>query len=124
MVPIELVYSQRKDVAQCLYAVAINLEVTTMNDINVSLLIKDKCCSKCSSSIRDIERVITSYTEYIALQDCFTLKILSVTANYAVISIDNGTIYFVRKLYVGVPILICLPNTCNTHILQITAKSL
>ena len=96
-----------------------------MDNINVSLAINDKCCSKCKSSINDIQRTLTNYTDYISLQNGFTLKILSVSTNYVIISIDNGIIFFIRKLYVGISILICLPNECcNTHIIQIQANSI
>ena len=93
-------------------------------DFSISISICDICRSKCCNSFRQIERILTSSSDFISLQNCFTLRILSVTSNYIIVSITNGEITFVRRLFVKVPILICLPATCAEHILRIQANSI
>lgn len=93
-------------------------------DFSVSISICDSCRSKCCNNFRQIERIVTSTNEFISLQDCFTLRILSVTSNYIIVSITNGEITFIRRLFVRVPILICLPSCCAEHILRIQANSI
>ena len=92
-------------------------------DFSVSISICDSCRSKCCNSFKQIERILTSTTDFISLQNCFTLKVLSVTSNYIIISISNEEITFVRRLFVKVPILICMPTCCAEHILRIQANS-
>ena len=92
-------------------------------EFSVSISICDSCRSKCCNSFRQIERILTSTTDFISLQNCFTLKVLSVTPNYIIISITNGEITFVRRLFVKVPILICMPTCYAEHILRIQANS-
>ncbi len=95
-----------------------------MNDINVVLVVLDKCCCKCCSSINQTEKILTSTNDFITLQDGYTLNLISVNNSFALISIGNGIIHFVRKIYLNVPILICLPNCNCEHILKIQANSL
>ena len=93
-------------------------------DFSVSISICDSCRSKCCNSFRQIERILTSTSDFISLQNSFTLRILSVTSTYIIITITNDEITFVRRLFVRVPILICMPNCSAEHILRIQANSI
>lgn len=95
-----------------------------MDDINVVINILDRCCCKCTSSINQTEKILTSLNDFITLQNCYTLNLVSVNNSFALISIGNGVIHFLRKLYLNVPIVICLPNCNCQHILKIQATSL
>lgn len=95
-----------------------------MDNVNVIINILDKCCCKCSSSINQIEKILTSFNDFILLQNYYTLSLKSVNNNFALISIENGVIHFIRKLYLNVPIVLCLPNCNCQHIIKIEAISL
>ena len=95
-----------------------------MENFSVNISVNDCCYNKCHSSNNSITKIFTSTDDFISLQCCYYLKILSVTDTYVVLSIDNNIIYFVRRAFINVPIKICIPNNCSTHIVTITVNSI
>lgn len=95
-----------------------------MDNFNVNITIKDCCFNKCHCTNNSATKIITSTDNFIELQCCYYLKVISVTNTYILISIDNGTIHFVRRLFIGLPSKLCLPNNCCSHIVTITVNSI
>ncbi len=95
-----------------------------MENFNVNITVNDCCYNKCHTSNNSITKIFTNTNDFISLQCCYYLKIISVTSTYILISIDNGIIHFVRRAFIGVPLKICIPNNCSTHIITITLNSI
>lgn len=95
-----------------------------MNNFNVNISITDCCFNKCHSSSNSTTKIFNSADDFISLQCCYYFKIISVTNSYILISIDNEIIHFVRRVFVGVPIKLCIPNNCSSHIITITVNSI
>lgn len=86
-----------------------------MNNFYVTISINDCCTTKCCTSNREITRIITSTNDFICLQNCYYIRILSVTETYALIEITNGIIHFIRKAFLNIPFNLCLSDGCNNH---------
>ena len=95
-----------------------------MDNFSVNISVDDCLCSKCSTSNKMVTEILTSREQFIPLQCGFYLNLIAVESNSVVISIDNGFLYIVRRIYVGVPIRICIPNNCAKHTLIITLNSI
>jgi len=95
-----------------------------MNNFTVNISVNDCCSTKCCNSNREITRIITSPNDFIPLQNCYYIRILSVTASYALIEITNGTIHFIRKAFLNIPFNLCLSDNCTTHSIVILVNSI
>lgn len=95
-----------------------------MDNFSVNISINDCLCCKCNTCNKMVTEILTSTEQFIPLQRGFYLKIISVENNSVVISIDNEILYIVRRLYIDVPIRICIPNNCCRHTLTITLNSI
>ena len=95
-----------------------------MEDFNVNLYVNDCCSNKCTKNNNSITKIFTSTDDFIPLQCCYYLKIISVTSTYIILSLDNGVIHFVRKAFIGIPLRICIPNNCSTHVITIMVNSI
>lgn len=95
-----------------------------MDTFSVNISVNDCCSSKCSTNNISTTKIITSLTDFICLQCNYYLKIIAVSANFVVLSIDNGSIFFVRRAFVGIPIKIRIPNNCSCHIVTILVNSI
>lgn len=95
-----------------------------MENFSVNISVTDCCFNKCHTSSNSTTKIITSTDDFISLQCCYYLKIITVTSTYVIISIDNGIIHFVRRIFIGVPVKICIPNNCSSHIITITVNSI
>ena len=95
-----------------------------METFNVNISVNDCCVSKCRTSSNSTTTILTSTSDFISIQCCFYLKIIAVHNNYIVFSLDNNSIFFVRKAFVGIPIKICISNKCSSHIVTILVNSI
>lgn len=95
-----------------------------MENFSVNISVTDCCFNKCNTTNNSTTQIITITDDFISLQCCYYLKIIAVTNTYVVLSIDNGIIHFVRKAFIGVPLRLCIPNNCSTHIITITVNSI
>jgi len=95
-----------------------------MDNFSVNISVNDCCSNKCHTTNNSTTKIFTSLDDFISIQCCYYLKIISVTNTYVVLSIDNSIIYFVRRAYINVPLKICIPNNCSTHIITITINSI
>lgn len=95
-----------------------------MNNFSVNISVSDCCCTKCCTSNRETTRIITSPNDFICLQNCFYIRILSVTETYALIEITNGTIHFIRKAFLNIPFNLCLSDNCTNHCIVILVNSI
>lgn len=95
-----------------------------MDSFNVNITVNDCCFNKCHQSNNSTTKIFTNTNDFIQLQCCYYLKIIAVTSTYILISIDNDVIYFVRRAFIGVPLKLCLPNNCSSHIVTITVNSI
>lgn len=95
-----------------------------MNNFNVNISVNDCCSTKCFNNNISTTKIITSLTQFIPLQCSYYLKIIAVNDNSIVISLDNGNIFFVRRVFIGIPIKIRIPNNCSCHIITIKVNSI
>lgn len=95
-----------------------------MEDFTVNITVNDCCTNKCHTVNNSITKIFTSTDDFISLQCCYYLKIITVTSTYVIISIDNCVIHFVRRAFTNIPLRICIPNNCSTHIVTITVNSI
>ena len=95
-----------------------------MDNFSVNISIDDCLVCKCNTCNKMVTEILSSSDQFIPLQCNFYLKIISVENNSVVISIDNDVLFIVRRLYVGVPIRICIPNNCCKHTLTIIVNSI
>jgi len=95
-----------------------------MENFSVNISVTDCCFNKCHTSSNSTTKIITNTDDFLSLQCCYYLKIITVTSTYVIISIDNGIIHFVRRIFIGVPVKICIPNNCSSHIITITVNSI
>lgn len=95
-----------------------------MENFNVNLTVNDCCYNKCHCTTNSTTKIFTSSNDFIELQCCYYLKIIAVSSTYILISIDNGIIHFVRRAFVNVPLKLCIPNNCSTHIITIMVNSI
>lgn len=95
-----------------------------MENFTVNLSVTDCCYNKCHSSSNSTTKIFTDTDDFISLQCCYYLKIIAVTSTYILFSIDNGVIHFVRRAFIGVPVKLCIPNNCSTHIITIMVNSI
>lgn len=95
-----------------------------MEPFNVNITVNDCCFNKCSQTSNSTTKVFTNTDDFIELQCCYYLKIIAVTSTYILISIDNGLIHFVRRAFIGIPLKICIPNNCSSHIITIILNSI
>ena len=95
-----------------------------MNRYNVNIFVNDCCSSKsCTNNVSTTTAL--NYTDnFITLQNCFSLKILSVTDSFVIVVIRNGNMFFVRQLFPGVCLKISLPAICGCHIISIRVNSI
>lgn len=92
--------------------------------MNVNISVDDCLVCKCNSCNKMSNLNLTSLDDYISIQCNYYLQLITVEPTYVVISINNQVLYIVRKLYVGVPIKICVPNCNCKHTLTITINSI
>ncbi len=92
--------------------------------MNVNISVNDCLVCKCNTCNKMITDILTSSDQFIQLQNGYYLTILNTDTNSAVISINNGTIYIIRRVYTKLPIKICIPNNCCCHTLTITINSI
>ncbi len=95
-----------------------------MENFNVNITVNDCCYNKCNVYNNTITKTFNNTQDFIELQCSYYLKIIAVTSTYILFSIDNGVIYFVRRAFIAVPLKICIPNNCSTHIITITLNSI
>ena len=95
-----------------------------MNTFSVTLTINDCCCTKCCTSNRETTRIITNSTEFVSLQNGYYIRVLRATTNYALLEITNGSIYYIRKAFLNIPINLCLSDNCPVHKISITVTSI
>lgn len=95
-----------------------------MDNFNVNITVNDCCFNKCHTSSKSITKIFTTVNDFIELQCCYYLRILTVTNTYILFSIDNNVIHFVRRAFINVPLRLCLPNNCSSHIITITVNSI
>ena len=95
-----------------------------MENFSVNISVTDCCYNKCRTISNSTTKIFTNLDGFISLQCCYYLKIIAVTSTYIILSIDNGLIHFVRRAFIGVPLRICIPNNCSTHIITITVNSI
>ena len=95
-----------------------------MDNFSVNISVNDCLCCKCNTCNKMVTEILTSTEQFIPLQCGYYLKLITVTNDYVVISIDNEFLYIVRKLYIDVPIRVCIPNNCYKHTLTITLNSI
>ncbi len=95
-----------------------------MENFTVNISVADCCYNKCHSSSNSTTKIFTDTDDFISLQCCYYLKIMTVTSTYILLSIDNGVIHFVRRAFIGVPVKLCIPNNCSTHIITVTVNSI
>jgi len=95
-----------------------------MNDFNVNITINDCCFNKCRCNNNSTTKIFTDADDFIELQCCYYLKIITVTSTYILLSIDNGLIHFVRRAFIGVPLKLCIPGDCSSHVVTITVNSI
>ena len=95
-----------------------------MENFSINLTVNDCCYNKCHCTNNSTTKIFTSLDDFIELQCCYYLKIIAVSSTYILISIDNGVIHFVRRAFINVPLKLCIPNNCSTHIVTITLNSI
>ena len=96
-----------------------------MENQNINISINDRLCCKCKTCNKMITDILNQNNTYLTLQNGYYLTVLNVETNSIVISINNGTIYIIRRIYIGLPIKICVPNcNCSTHTLTIILNSI
>ncbi len=97
-----------------------------MDNFNVNLTIKDACCSNCFKCVNERTLSIFDSTTLIALQDGFSLRIISVTNNRVTIEVRKSFVHFIRFAYLNVSTNICLPcsNCCKEHVLTIKINNI
>lgn len=95
-----------------------------MNDINVNISVNECLICKCQTNSMSTTKIINNTSDFISLFCNYYLKIISVENNFVVISIDNGTIFYVRKAYIDIPSRICLSDGCNRHEVCIKINSI
>ncbi len=95
-----------------------------MDTFSVNISINDCCNSKCYTNNMSTTKIITTLTDFIPLQCSYYLKIIAVSNNSVVLSLDNGSIFFVRRAFVGIPVKIRIPNNCSCHIVTILVNSI
>ena len=95
-----------------------------MDTFSVNISVHDCCQSKCSNNNISVTKIITSLNDFICLQCNYYLKIITVNENSVVLSLDNGSIFFIRRAFTGIPIKIRLPNNCSCHTITIIINSI
>ena len=95
-----------------------------MENFSVNITVDDCCVSKCRTNSSSTTKIITNTSEFISIQCGYYLQILDVQSTYVVLSIDNESLYIVRKAFVGIPIKICIPNNCASHVITIKVNSI
>ena len=95
-----------------------------MDEFSVNISVNDCCSSKCHTSSNSTTEIFTELSGFISLQHCYYLKLIAVNPTYVVLSIDNGRIFFVRKAFINIPLKLCIPNECASHIITINVNSI
>lgn len=95
-----------------------------MEPYSVTLTITDCCCTRCCTSNKETTRIISNSSEFISLQNNFYVRVIGVTQNYALLEITNGSIYYIRKAFLNIPINLCLSENCPVHRITITVTSI
>ena len=96
-----------------------------MGNSNVNMSVNDCLVCKCKTCNKMVTDILNNSNSFISLQNGYYLNMLNVETNSVVISINNGTIYIIRRIYIGLSIKLCIPNTnCSTHTLTITLNSI
>lgn len=95
-----------------------------METFSVNITVDDCCCSKCRTNNMSTTKIITNISDFIPIQCNYFLQIIDVESTYVVLSIDNEFLHFVRKAFVGIPIKICIPNNCSSHVVTILVNSI
>ena len=96
-----------------------------MENSNVNISVNDCLICKCKTCNKIVTDILNSNNSFICLQNGYYLNVLNIETNSVIISINNGTIYIIRRIYLGLPIKICVPNqNCCSHTLTITLNSI
>ncbi|MBR5228176.1 MAG: hypothetical protein IKV94_06040 [Clostridia bacterium] len=95
-----------------------------MNNFNVNISVSDCCSSKCCNSNKETTKIITSTADFISLQNCYYIRVLSATSTYVLLEITNGTIHFIRKAFLNIPFNLCLSENCPVHRIIILVNSI
>lgn len=95
-----------------------------MESNSITLTITDCCCTRCCTSNKETTRIISNNSEFISLQNSFYVRVIGVNANYALLEITNGSIYYIRKAFLNIPINLCLSENCPVHKITITVTSI
>ena len=97
-----------------------------MEDFSVNLTVNDCCRNKCNTVSNTTTNIFDSLNNFLSLNDNYYFKLIDVEDTYIVISIDNGSVFFVRKAYINIPIRICLPEDCccQNHLVTIIVNSI
>lgn len=95
-----------------------------MDTNSVTLTITDCCCTKCCTSNKETTKIISSNSEFISLQNNFYARVIGINQNYALLEITNGSIYYIRKAFLNIPINLCLSDNCPVHRITITTTSI
>ena len=96
-----------------------------MDNFNVNITVQECLSTKCQTNNNKTNSIFKSTHDFISLNCGYTLSILSIDANYALIQISNDSIFVIRKAYVGIPINICLlNNNICCHQIKILVNSI
>lgn len=95
-----------------------------MEPYSVTLTITDCCCTRCCTSNKETTRIISSSSDFISLQNNFYARVIGVNENYIILEITNGSIYYIRKAFLNIPINLCLSENCPVHRITITVTSI
>ena len=96
-----------------------------MNNYSINISVNDCLVCKCSTCNKMITKILSSNEEFISLQNEYYLTILNVSSDSILVSVNNGTIYIIRRLLLNLPIKISIPNSnCCIHTIEIILNSI
>lgn len=95
-----------------------------MENYTINLTIKDCVTNKCNTCSKETTAILTNTNNFVNLQCDYSLKIESVTKDYIIISINNLVLHIIRRLYINIPIRICISESFPVHQISITLNSI
>ena len=90
-----------------------------MININITLCIIDFICENNCKSLLEKDITITNTSDSICLKCDYLLNIIRVQDNYFTVLLQNGFQTYIRNVFEGETLQICLPCSCGTHILTL-----